>query len=254
MRLLTCLGLVALSVPILIGVSAPAAAKTFTKPFSLELRTDDKSNGGDATQGWWREGRVNNPVPNDSTAFGVDTQPNGVSFNTRSYFSFHIPDLGDEATVLAATLTVKVGNRRGVEPNAEMTIAGVESSLGELSQRNTIDDAIFADLGVEDDNSDFYASAPITEGDVDGVTMLVFVLNEKARRDIELAMDDFFTVGASAVGGAFFGSIDPADPFIAELTIEGVRVVPLPLPAMMLLTAIGALGLAGARSARTAQA
>lgn len=187
-------------------------------------------NAGRDNQGWWRLDAANGNPTNDNYYTGGDV---------RSYFTF------DLSGITPGTITGLVLELRRYIQDAPVDLEfwDVSTSAVDLAQRNTVDNAIHADLGT---GASYGSATVLTGGSFD---VLSFTLNAAAVADANAASGGYFSVGAAVNGpGAIFSySSDEASSggvgYTQQLIINPVSSVPLPAGILLLSGGLGALTL-----------
>jgi hypothetical protein len=156
---------------------------------------------------------------------------------------------GVTGTVLGATLELR---RYGTTQGAILELFDVNTSAVDLAQRNTVDNAIFADLGTGTSYGSFVAGAG-SSSDV-----MSFSLNAAAFADINGAIGGYFSIGGTSVNGAHFSGSgsEPGNGglgFTQQLVlITEEQTAQIPEPGALVILGFGLAGLGVARRKRAA--
>jgi hypothetical protein len=222
---------------------APTGALGLTSSYSTgdSLFYQPGNNGPiSLNQGWWSNDLANRDS-NDNYYVGHSTF---TGADHRDFFTFDLSGL-PAGEVVAATLQLRrYASNSGNEAIETLELFDVSTDAATLNKNDSINPAIFADLG----SGTSYGSFDLP-GAADDRVVLELALNVAALADIASAAGGFFSIGGVLISDDGDDAV-----FVAsggspqQLIIEVV-----PEPGTGVLLAIGLLGLVRARRARAGQ-
>ena len=206
---------------------------SFANAALISISTSDGLvSAGRDNQGWWGRTNLN----------GNSTNDNYISREGfyRSYFSFDLSSIS--GVITSAVLEVR---RYDTDSGATLTLFDVSTDAASLAQRGVLNSAIYEDLGTGASYGSFAAGQGST------FDLMSFGLNNQGITDINNAIGGYFSIGASASGGTFFGSSgsEPGNSgsnFIQRLVlnVEPAQVPKVSEPSALALLGLGLAGIA----------